>query len=140
MTPTPLVLAVYGTLRGGERNERFLAGSAWLGTGIVLGRLYDMPASDLREYAYPALVLDEAGAVAVELYHLPDEAALVTIDELEAFDPADEAASQYVRRSVSIVDGPLDAAWVYVYNGTRADLGETIDDGDWVAHRKRIAG
>lgn len=133
----PIVLAVYGTLRRGERNDVFLAGSDLLGTGVVLGRLHEMPRSELREYAYPALLLDARGRVIVELYRLPDEATLTEIDLLESFEPADEAASQYVRRSVSIVDGPIDLAWTYVYNGPPGEVGVAIADGDWVAYRAR---
>ena len=134
----PILLAVYGTLRRGERNDAFLARAASLGGGVIHGRLYEMPRSALREYAYPALLLDEQGRVIVELYRLPDETILATIDELEAFDPADEAASQYVRRFVPVVDGPVATAWTYVYNGPTDELGDAITDGNWVAHRARL--
>ncbi|HEX2755388.1 MAG TPA: gamma-glutamylcyclotransferase family protein [Candidatus Limnocylindrales bacterium] len=137
MTPTPIVLAVYGTLRRGERNHAFLAGSTFLGRGSVLGRLFEMPRSAARAYAYPALVLGGPSRVVVELYDIPDPAALAAADDLEAFDPADEAGSQYVRRVVGIVDGPVAAAWVYLYNGPPADMGEVIPDGDWVTFLAR---
>lgn len=132
-----IVLAVYGTLRRGERNDAFLASSTFLGHGFVAGGLHVMPRSKLREYAYPALILDGRDRVAIELYGVPDEVTLARIDELEAFDPADEPASQYVRRAVPIVDGPVATAWTYVYNGPPDELGETIEDGDWLAHRMR---
>jgi gamma-glutamylcyclotransferase (GGCT)/AIG2-like uncharacterized protein YtfP len=132
----PIVLAVYGTLRRGERNEPYLAGAEFLGTAAVLGRLHEMPRSSLRAYAYPALV-DGTDRVAVELYRLPDEAALTSIDALEAYDPADERASQYVRRALPVVGGPVATAWAYLYNGPRREVGSVIDDGDWVAHRTR---
>jgi len=137
VTPPPLVLAVYGTLRRGERNEAFLAAATPLGRGVVHGRLHVMPRSALRAYAYPALVADGRDRIIVELYGLPDEATLAAIDELEAYDPSDEAASEYLRRSLPIVDGAVAHAWAYVYNGPAAELGETLADGDWVAHRAR---
>jgi gamma-glutamylcyclotransferase (GGCT)/AIG2-like uncharacterized protein YtfP len=137
VTQPPIVLAVYGTLRRGERNDPFLAAAAPLGTATIHGRLHVMPRSDLRAYAYPALVAGGADPVVVELYRLPDDDTLAVVDELEAFDPADEAASEYVRRSVPIVDGPVPSAWAYVYNGPREELGDAITDGDWVAHRAR---
>jgi gamma-glutamylcyclotransferase (GGCT)/AIG2-like uncharacterized protein YtfP len=133
----PIALAVYGTLRRGERNDAFLAGSTFLGRGAVRGRLHVMPRSTLRAYAYPALLLDGSNRVVVELYALPDDATLAAIDELEAFDPEDEAGSQYVRRSVAVVDGPVPEAWSYLYNGPPEDIGDAIADGDWVAHRRR---
>jgi gamma-glutamylcyclotransferase (GGCT)/AIG2-like uncharacterized protein YtfP len=97
---TPAVLAVYGTLRRGERNAELLAGTRFLGLGRIAGRLHEMPRSAERAYAYPSLVLDGApGEVVVELYAIPDAATLALADELEAFDPADETGSEYVRRA-----------------------------------------
>jgi gamma-glutamylcyclotransferase (GGCT)/AIG2-like uncharacterized protein YtfP len=132
----PIILAVYGTLRRGERNEPYLAGAEYLGAASVLGRLHEMPRSRLRAYAYPALV-DGSDRVVVELYRLPDEAALTAIDALEVYDPADEAASQYVRRSLAVVNGPVATAWTYLYNGPRNEIGAVIDDGDWVTYAAR---
>ncbi|MEO5939592.1 MAG: gamma-glutamylcyclotransferase family protein [Candidatus Limnocylindrales bacterium] len=137
MTEPPIVLAVYGTLRRGERNDGFLAGATFLGHGTVRGRLHEMARSRLRAYAYPALVAAEVGAVVVELYALPDDASLAAADALEAFDPTDEVGSEYVRRVLPVLNGPVVEAWVYLYNGPPADVGPEIADGDWVAHRAR---
>jgi gamma-glutamylcyclotransferase (GGCT)/AIG2-like uncharacterized protein YtfP len=41
---------------------------------------------------------------------------------------------------VDIVDGPVDEAWIYVYNGPPEAKGPPIPDGDWVAHRARSVG
>jgi GntR family transcriptional regulator/MocR family aminotransferase len=135
-----LPVAVYGTLRRGEHNARLLAGVPFLGTGRVDGRLHAMPTTDLRRYGYPCLVdwadPDAISGVAVELYAL-DAEGLARADRLEAYDPADEAGSEYVRRAVDVRDGPVDRAWIYVYNGPREAVGERISDGDWVAHRRR---
>src|SRR6476646_4781842 len=98
--PAPIVLAVYGTLRLGEWNAPLLDGVPFVGTGRVAGLLREMPPTASREYAYPSLVLDGAGQVVVELYVLADETALAAADDLEGYDPADEAGSEYVRRAV----------------------------------------
>jgi gamma-glutamylcyclotransferase (GGCT)/AIG2-like uncharacterized protein YtfP len=135
---SPIVLAVYGTLRRGERNEGFLDGATFLGRGLIGGRLHEMPRSDLRAYAYPALVADPDGRVPVELYALADAPMLAAIDELETFDPANVAGSQYVRRAVPVEGGPIARAWVYVYNGPMDEVGERIANGDWVAHAERV--
>ncbi|HET7473499.1 MAG TPA: aminotransferase class I/II-fold pyridoxal phosphate-dependent enzyme [Candidatus Limnocylindrales bacterium] len=134
-----LPLAVYGTLRRGETNAGLLAGARYLGTGWVDGRLHAMPSNDARPYGFPCLVPDPDGnpasRVLVELYGLaPGD--LAKTDALEAFDPADEARSEYVRRATSVRDGPVDRAWVYVYNGPADAIGERIPNGDWVADRQ----
>jgi GntR family transcriptional regulator/MocR family aminotransferase len=126
------MVAVYGTLRRGERNHALLESAELLGTGTVPGRLWALGATAERAYGYPALVPGEAGPVVVELYRLAATADLGRLDELEAYDPRDEPGSEYLRRRARIDDAPVETAWVYVLAGDVPEDAVALPGGDWV--------
>jgi gamma-glutamylcyclotransferase (GGCT)/AIG2-like uncharacterized protein YtfP len=114
-----------------------MAGATFLGQAAIEGALFDVPRKPFRPYAYPALVWEPRSRVVVEVYRLTGPDMLTRLDALERYDPADEASSQYVRREVAVIDGPVDEAYAYFYSGEPAELGELIESGDWVEHQAR---
>lgn len=138
MSDADLVVAVYGTLRRGGRNEPLLAGATFLGTGTVAGRIHEMVGAGVRSYPYPGLILGGSGRVMVEIVRLIDEGQLARLDALEGYDPVDEAASEYLRRRVAVAGGPVAEAWAYLYAGPREAIGPLIDSGDWIAHSRGL--
>jgi gamma-glutamylcyclotransferase (GGCT)/AIG2-like uncharacterized protein YtfP len=117
------ILFVYGTLRHGCDNDmarRLAAGSEWLGTGTLNGRLYHID-------DYPGLVMDgDAPPVAGDIFRLRDAGAMLAVlDAYEEAGPDFPAPQEYVRcvTSVTTDSGTLDA-WVYIYNWSVTDLPE----------------
>jgi len=156
---TPLLLAVYGTLRRGCRNARLLAGAEAVADGTVAGTLHEVaaPLGD-RPYSYPLLVLADPGTspgdssgdradgsgglVRVEVYRVVEPRMLDALDELEAYDPDDPAGSEYVRVVVPLRDAGPDAppeVQVYVHAGTADGRGPVLLGGDWSVHAGELA-
>jgi len=134
------VIAVYGTLRRGQRNHPLLRLATFLGTGRIQGAIHDVPRTPFRPYPYPALVDGGPGDVHVELYRLTGLEMLARLDALERFDPDDVESSQYVRIQVRVAGGPVERAWAYAFRGPESELGEHVAGGDWVAFTRRDLG
>ncbi|HEY7132657.1 MAG TPA: aminotransferase class I/II-fold pyridoxal phosphate-dependent enzyme [Candidatus Limnocylindrales bacterium] len=134
------VVAVYGTLRRGERNHALLAEAELIGSGSIAGRIHRMQRNADRAYDFPALVDDPAGRVVVELYRLPDPVHLARLDALESYDPADEAGSEYLRRRSVVLDGPVGSAWIYRFAGRLPSDAEPIASGDWSSVARSTRG
>jgi gamma-glutamylcyclotransferase (GGCT)/AIG2-like uncharacterized protein YtfP len=142
----PLLLAVYGTLRRGCRNAHVLGGAQHVADGWVRGRLHEVTVPLGRDFRYPLLlVVPEAGGdlVRVEAYRVEAVADLTALDALEAYDPDDVAASEYVRVALPLLDGGgratgLDVQ-VYAYAGDAAGVGTPLPGGDWCAHAGAVA-
>lgn len=122
---------VYGTLRQGGVREmpRLFPQTEFIGFGTAKGRLYDFG-------AYPGFLPDAAGGdVLGEVYAVP-AIVLQALDDIERFEPNNEAGSYYHRREVSVTmrDGRCTVAWVYVCNPQFYNCSRLIDNNDWIAH------
>jgi gamma-glutamylcyclotransferase (GGCT)/AIG2-like uncharacterized protein YtfP len=128
-----LPVFVYGTLRPGQKNyTTFLAGRTLRETpAVIKGRLFYV-----EDGGYPYL-LPGGGTVRGDLIELRSETyqdTLRALDELEEYDPCNEAPSVYLRRRARVTaeDGRETVAWVYYWN-RREYAGKRIEDGDFGA-------
>ncbi len=127
VSESPRLLAVYGMLMrglGGLEQLGLVDVVRLLGPCVIEGRLFDLG-------AYPGLV-PGAGRVRGELVEVRDERALAELDRFEGFDPANRAASLYLREEVRLLS-PDRVAMLYVYNGAWHQEQEVVS-GDWRLH------
>ncbi|MFC4293626.1 gamma-glutamylcyclotransferase family protein [Novosphingobium tardum] len=127
----------YGTLTHEATHPVARAIHALLGPGQAArtgGTLYAIPHGGGW---YPALV---PGDGRISGYYYPvvrpiDASDLPRMDAYEAFDPADEAASEYLRRSVVVTlpDGATVDADAYLYARALPPGSRVIPDGDFRA-------
>ncbi|MFE4366948.1 gamma-glutamylcyclotransferase family protein [Streptomyces sp. NPDC056835] len=139
---------VYGTLRPGERNHDLcLRGrvAAEEPARLAGALLYDGPG---YPYAIEAPGTVSSGVVGDLVTAKPGEydGLLAGLDELEGYEAPGDPRNLYVRvaRDVLRSDGTPARAWVYfaapsVTRALRA-RGRLIEDGDWLAHIRRIRG
>ena len=109
---------VYGTLKAGEANHRWLRGAVYLGRRLLPGaQLHDLG-------PYPMALLQEGVADVIhgELYSI-DAAGLARLDVLEDY-PA-----LYDRRLVTLSDGGK--AWVYHGRPEQVRGKPRVPHGDW---------
>jgi gamma-glutamylcyclotransferase (GGCT)/AIG2-like uncharacterized protein YtfP len=132
MTEERLPVFVYGTLRPGEKNYlHYLAGrTVDEVSAMAEGQLYFV-----ADGGYP-YVEPGPGLVSGELIYLDPqhyEETLQAVDELEEYNPDDEAHSAYLRRrtTVFLADGNPAAAWIYYWN-CPSIAGIRISSGDFL--------
>lgn len=112
-----LPVFVYGTLRPGEKNYAHFLAARTVKTlsATAEGRLYYV-----ADGGYP-YVEPGPGRVVGELVYLDPchyDQTLQEIDDLEEYNPDDEAHSVYLRRRtrVTLIDGSRTSAWIYYWN------------------------
>lgn len=109
-------LFLYGTLRPQQAPAEMRAIIRHLdriGAGYARGLLYDLG-------EYPGAILDASSSMTIrgEVFALPTEQLLNSLDAYEDFDPANPQDSLFVRTRhfVRLTDGRELECWVYVYN------------------------
>ena len=134
---------VYGTLLPGEANFQQIATMvAGREAARTRGRLFHLP------LGYPALMEAEEGLLhGVPLrFNEPIEKVLDVCDRIEGYQPDDEESSLFIRvaKQVEPEGGASKEAWCYsVGPALREESlreGQEVDDGDWLAFRKRRSG
>ena len=132
----PRHIVFYGTLMRGFPLRERSGIDEWIrftGCGDVAGALFDLG-------PYPGLTA-AAGRVRGEVYDLVAAGPLLArADAIERFEPADPAASEYVRRAVAcrLDDGRTLEVWAYFYNRSIA-AAEPVPDGDYRRHLARTS-
>lgn len=115
---TPLIVAVYGSLKRGFYNHHLLQHSAFLADGTVDGyAMYSLG-------SYP-MVIRGRGAISVELFDI-DQATLARLDRLEGF-------PHYYGREVVTVSTPHCPveAWLYVGQPHQVKWQPRVSSGCW---------
>ncbi|WP_111413089.1 gamma-glutamylcyclotransferase family protein [Billgrantia lactosivorans] len=116
---TPLV-AVYGTLKRGLRNHRWLEGADFLGSDrLTSATLYDLG-------PFPGAKPEPSRGVEVEVFRI-DANLLTELDRLEDCRPRQPHAGLYRRAIHPTTFGP---AWLYLYNPDVAGC-VAIRQGGW---------
>jgi len=123
MNPTEHV-AVYGTLRRGCGNDRFLKGAPMLGQYEVRShRMYT------SHGAYPYVHYSPTGTITVEVYDVTDPRMMKDLDMLEGY------PHHYQRKVVPYFDNnktrtPAGRAWMY-YVIDEGEDHDYIETGNW---------
>lgn len=137
MTTTCLNLFVYGSLREGFHNHRFLEEAGARRRPGIFHTADGFRMLDLG--SFPALLrsppLDVPTSCCGEVYELPDEAAFAPFDQLEGH------PTFYCREVITVGNPGLDIvnAWVYLLvdsprNEHISKHGKPVASGDWKAH------
>ncbi len=135
---------VYGTLIPGQPNGHHWQNAiiSYQPATFYHGRLYAWPTFPILLEADPAAGGMPIEGVLVEVDARYYTAVVAALDQLENYNPADEAHSPYLRRTrrITLASGQTRVAWLYL--GQRPYLPpeeNLVQDGDWLAHCRRTA-
>lgn len=122
---------VYGTLRKGEMNARFLHGATCIESKAwAYGSLFD------TNEGYPAMDLSNDQKVFGEVYEVND-VMLQALDELEEY--TGNPKEDLYNRSIQTIYAKEQTIEAYVYTSQRKEMLQLpIVHGDWVLYRKSL--
>ena len=121
MKKETVLIAAYGTLRSGERNERFCRNAISRRSAIISGTLYD------TGWGFPAFVPAGKTKVTVELIEIPIR-DWADVDRLEGY----PRLYDRMLMDFTLDNGEQVKAWIYIMN-TLPEQAKAIVSGDWKA-------
>ena len=113
------LIAAYGTLRSGERNERFCRNAVSRRSATISGTLYD------SGWGFPAFVPEGKTKVAVELIEIPIR-DWADVDRLEGY----PRLYDRMLMDFTLDNGETVQAWIYIMNHL-PETAKVIVSGDW---------
>lgn len=120
-------LFVYGTLRYGMHNHRYIAHCEYLGKGTINASLYHRGGLPTAFDIPNSTIIGEVYAV--------DPITEVFINRLESYRPETPELSLYIpiEKSVQLENGQIITAYVYFFNRPmREDVYQPVPYGDYV--------
>lgn len=129
-----MLFFVYGTLRRGQRAERFWSESAgveYLGSGRTRGLMFHLG-------GFPGCVFHPAtpSFIVGDVIEVNDQSIINRFDQYEGFEPNDRINSLYIRKEVELEDGRT--VQTYEYNHP-VPVKYQIKSGDWTKQEEDAA-
>ena len=121
MKKEAVLIAAYGTLRSGERNEHFCRNAVSRRSATISGTLYD------TGWGFPAFVPAGKTKVTVELIEIPIR-DWADVDRLEGY----PRLYDRMLMDFTLDNGETVQAWIYTMNHL-PEQAEVIPSGDWKA-------
>ncbi len=133
LSRSPRLIAVYGSLRRGQRANHYLNNDSfdYVGTDYVKGTLFPVG-------WFPGIQLFGDTPVVVDVYEILDENALDNIHHYEGYLPDNPMGSLFVPKQVTLINSQKEAM-CYEYNGRFGAAGDIVEHGDWARYLEEKA-
>lgn len=128
-------IAVYGTLRRGERANGMLDNAVFIGTDTITGSLF----MATNNAWFPYMTLEGDTPVVVDIYTGVDEFLLQNLDGYEGYDSRSPEHSLY-RRVNAVTNEKEIPVEIYVQSGAGRENPVKIVAGDWKKRASSLKG